>query len=657
MLRITDSLRLAGTKLRVRRIRLSITVVVSGLLFAALLAGLTMLMGAQRSVEEFDRGSLNSRYLVAQTAIRPNNIEFTSNLTARAEAERTQMIKDKQALAARLGLPYDPKSEPPIMQSFPDSPPYPNNQSVIVQRLIRQETAKLPRLTADAQWQFARTHGAVQQFSIQSIAANGMLNYMKRGIESFDDKRQQNNQPTPLEEFKQQFSSITAIDQSLLGGYLLSGASAKPSEIPLIIRYQDAEALLGLKPLDKNASNDTQLARLKELRQKAGQLTFSACYRNLASQELLQTAKQQIQAAANQAKKPSADYVKPDREYAMPSADSCAAPAVVKDNRSAEAKRTEANQRQFDQTFGSVQPEPAQAKFTFHVVGLMPDGIEAAQSDIGSFLQQFLSARLSYTWIMPRGSMTTAAQTALESTIQTANNDQGGANRDETLAIYEFSDPNKARSYLAAASCGEGNSGGTEITDLSAQPEPTEASKTQKSNKSICLPHYVVFASPTGSNSLVNYDAMERLRPIIMWTFIGVTIIAAFILLIIISRTIADSRKESAVFRALGATRLDISQIYFVYTMIVALLTALFSITAGLIVVYIADNVFAGQITATLRIAMTPKDLATTFRFWTIDWMVIGAVALSIIAAAVLACLIPLIRNTRRNPIKDMRDE
>ena len=657
MLRITDSLRLAGTKLRVRRIRLSITVVVSGLLFAALLAGLTMLMGAQRSVEEFDRGSLNNRYLVAQTAIRPNNIEFTSNLTAHAEAERTQMIKDKQALAARLGLPYDPKSEPPIMQSFPDSQPYPNDQSVIVQRLIRQETAKLPRLTADAQWQFARTRGAIRQFSVQSIAANGMLNYMERGIESFDDKRQQNNQPTLLEEFKQQFGSITTIDQSLLGGYLLANANAKPSEIPLIIRYQDAEALLGLKPLDKNASNDTQLARLKELRQKAGQLTFSACYRNPTSRALLQTAKQQIQAATNQAKKPSADYVKPDREYAMPSADSCAAPAVVKDNRSAEAKRTEANQRQFDQTFGSAQPEPAQAKFTFRVVGLMPDGIEAAQSDTGSFLQQFLSTRLAYTWIMPRGSMTTAAQTALESTIQTANNDQGGANRDETLAIYEFSNPNKARSYLAAASCGEGNSGGTEITDLSAQPEPAEVSKTQKSNKSICLPRYVVFASPTGSNSLVNYDAMERLKPIIMWTFIGVTIIAAFILLIIISRTIADSRKESAVFRALGATRLDISQIYFVYTMIVALLTALFSITAGLIVVYIADNLLASQITATLRIAMTPKDLATTFHFWTIDWMVIGAVALSIIAAAVLACLIPLIRNTRRNPIKDMRDE
>ena len=647
MLRITDSLRLAGTKLRVRRIRLSITVVVSGLLFAALLAGLTMLMGAQRSIEEFDRGSLNSRYLVAQTAIRPNNIEFTSNLTARAEAERTQMIKDKQALAARLGLPYDPKSEPPIMQSFPDSQPYPNDQSVIVQRLIREELTKLPRLTADAQWQFARTRGAVRQFSIQSIAANGMLNYMERGIESFDDKRQQNNQPTPLEEFKQQFGSITTIDQSLLGGYLLAGASAKPSEIPLIIRYQDAEVLLGLKPLDKNASNDTQLARLKELRQKAGQLTFSACYRNPTSRALLQTAKQQIQAAANQAKKPSADYVKPDREYAMPSADSCAAPAVIKDNRSAEAKRTEANQRQFDQTFGSAQPEPAQAKFTFRVVGLMPDGIKATQSDIGSFLQQFLSTRLSHTWIIPHGSMTTAAQTALESTVQTANNDQGGANRDETLAIYEFSDPSKARSYLAAASCGEG----------AAQPEPTGASKTQKPDKSICLPRYVVFASPTGSNSLVNYDAMERLKPIIMWTFIGVTIIAAFILLIIISRTIADSRKESAVFRALGATRLDISQIYFVYTMIVALLTALFSIAAGLIVVYIADNVFASQITVMLRIAMTPKDLATTFHFWTIDWIIIGAVALSIIAAAVLACLIPLIRNTRRNPIKDMRDE
>ena len=129
----------------------------------------------------------------------------------------------------------------------------------------------------------------MRQFSIQSIAANGMLNYMERGLESFDDKRQQNNRPTPLEEFKQQFSNITAIDQSLLGGYLLTGASAKPNEIPLIIRYQDAEALLGLKPLDKNASNDTQLARLKELRQKAGQLTFSACYRNLDMVESLKS--------------------------------------------------------------------------------------------------------------------------------------------------------------------------------------------------------------------------------------------------------------------------------------------------------------------------------------------------------------------------------
>ena len=145
------------------------------------------------------------------------------------------------------------------------------------------------------------------------------------------------------------------------------------------------------------------------------------------------------------------------------------------------------------------------------VVGLMPDGIEAAQSNIGNFLQQFLSTRLAYTWIMPRGSMTTAAQTALESTIQTANNDQGNANREETLAIYEFSDPNKARSYLAAASCSEGASGGTGGTDLFAQPEPVEASKTQKPDKSICLPRYVIFASPTGSNSLVNYDAMERL--------------------------------------------------------------------------------------------------------------------------------------------------
>ena len=78
MLRITDSLRLAGTKLRVRRIRLSITVVVSGLLFAALLAGPTMLMGAKQSVEEFDRGSLNNRKVCASHAPERGRMDLRS---------------------------------------------------------------------------------------------------------------------------------------------------------------------------------------------------------------------------------------------------------------------------------------------------------------------------------------------------------------------------------------------------------------------------------------------------------------------------------------------------------------------------------------------------------------------------------------------------
>ena len=46
MLRLTDTLRLAGTKLRTRKIRTSITVVISGLLFALLTAALVLTQSA-----------------------------------------------------------------------------------------------------------------------------------------------------------------------------------------------------------------------------------------------------------------------------------------------------------------------------------------------------------------------------------------------------------------------------------------------------------------------------------------------------------------------------------------------------------------------------------------------------------------------------------
>ncbi len=648
MLRITDSLRLATTKLRTRKIRLSITVIISGILFAALLAGLTMLQAAIASLEKFDEGSLSGRYLVGQSATNWANVDNLNNpeIIAQAEARRDELIKQKQAMAKKLGIDYDPKSEPAVSTSM-NNEKWLNSDNKIVQQLLKEKNDAKPKLDQQTQDKFATDNGAIKTYPQQTLEpTDGRLAYMADGQEVLDPEAAANLKiDADTGDAKSQFSiqvgsSYNVIDQSLLSGYLLANAKLQPGEVPLIIRYSEAELLLGLKATDPSGGANAQLERLKTLREQAGQLTFSACYRNSASQELLNKAVQQQKAAEAQRKKPSPDYVKPDFEYNLPSADSCGAVTIAKDNRTAEQKTLDAKQRQFDQVFDPEKlTEPAQRKFTFRVVGLMPNDADMTMYGMDGFLSFLMSTRLSYSWIIPSDMLANSDQADFGKFISaTSSGGRLGQPINSSSTIYEFATPEGARAYMTKASC-------------------NDATKEEGSASPICLENSMVVAVPVGSNSLVIYDASQHLRPIIFWTFVGVTVLAAFILLIIISRTIADSRKESAVFRALGATRLAICQIYLTYTLILAGMTTLFSIGLGLIITAVADANFAEKITATLRVTMTPANLDTTFSLWMVDWRIIGLITLGILIAALLACALPLIRNTRRNPMRDMRDE
>ena len=162
---------------------------------------------------------------------------------------------------------------------------------------------------------------------------------------------------------------------------------------------------------------------------------------------------------------------------------------------------------------------------------------------------------------------------------------------------------------------------------------------------------------PFGSNSIVLDEVRQQITPIIWYALLGVVGVAAFILMLTISRTIADSRKESAVFRALGATRLDIAQIYLTYTLLLAGLIALFAIFAELVAAAVVNNAFSADLSVTARYVISPRDLSLEFKLFALNLPALALTVASIIAAALLASLVPLLRNTRRNPIKDMRDE
>ena len=93
------------------------------------------------------------------------------------------------------------------------------------------------------------------------------------------------------------------------------------------------------------------------------------------------------------------------------------------------------------------------------------------------------------------------------------------------------------------------------------------------------------------------------------------------------------------------------------YTLLLAGLIALFAITAGLIGAGVIDALYSADFSTAARYIIMPRDLNTTFQLFAFDPRIIALAAVSIVAAALIGSILPLARNTRRNPMKDMRDE
>lgn len=634
MLRILDASKLALTKLRTRKIRLAATIIVAGLLFGIVVFGLTVLRAGMASVERFSRDTMSTRYLLAYSNHNENQSELFYNTPQDAKdrilALHKQHIADKKAAAKALGVEYDEKSEEePITKINQDDLGSLNRNSWAVKTFLKQYTAEKNPLKPERIDAAAKRFGSSVAYRIQDVGGrDGSLDVMIGGREDF--QRDKEAMPEQLSEFVSTAGYQTILDESMLNYYFLPHrVHAASNEIPVFISYNDAAALLGKKPLPTTASPQQHIERIRELRNETGNITIQVCYRNNASAHLIQQALDQQRTAANKTKNES--DAKPSIEYALPAADSCGGAIVKKDNRSANEKMADEKLQKFNQQFSTENITPQQAKLTYRVVGLLPD--TAYGDDLKSNLAGALNANMPSRWIIPKQTFEAgAAKTYVPNILTTERRELSGGLSDTT--IYEFSDAEHARAFYHASMC-----------------------NNQPKNKDLCVDGVSNFTRPFGSNSLVIEELQQQLTPILWYSLLGVIGVAAFILMLTISRTVADSRKESAIFRALGATRLDIAQIYIMYTLLLAGLITLFAITAGLIGAGVIDALYSADFSTAARYIIMPRDLNTTFQLFTFDPLIIALAAVSIVAAALIGSILPLARNTRRNPMKDMRDE
>lgn len=646
MIRTLDALKLARTKLKTRRIRLTITLVVMSLVFAALSFLAFFIEGGMRSLKIFSQeGYGTSVYVSAypQVFIDYDNPKLTETI----KPQYDKMIADKKALAKKLGLTYDEKTDYtlPLMSVGMiggSTELQPNSSSKIVQDALAEQNRAIPGVSYNDFIKTANKAGALKTYqSTSSMTFFGgadmpNLAVLKDGKETYTTAAKRfSGQPTGLDSLAVQ--GATQMEEGLLKPFVLPGQSlevGKDGSVPMVIPFSAAQEVLGLKKLPATANADVKLARLTQVRSDIAGSTAQICYRNSASQNLLQQAIQQRDdIEANKNKK---DYEKPKLIYALPSTP-CGGTTITSDKRSSEEKKQEQNQKTFDATFGLVS-EPEQGIVTVRIVGVSSDLPEGTSLGIASIFQTIFSSYTGVSWTVPTSVITDGSLAAKAFGGTLANKAPG------QITFYaQFKDLASARTFIDQNDCFGGSGFG--------EGNPNDVTRT-------CIASGKIYSiSPYGNNTGAIEEMQNGIWKVGRYVLLAILVIASIVMMGTLGKIIADSRRETAVFRALGAKRLDISQIYITYALLMSGLIAIVSITAGAIGAWYVNKMYSPSLSINAVLAYNARDTDMQFTIFGVNTMYLAIIIGLIVASALISAAIPLLTNMRRNPIRDMRDE
>lgn len=633
MIRFTDAAVLAVTKLRTHRVRTGLTVGLAGILFGLILAVIFLVQGMFDSIERFSGEGLNNRVIMNIAEYQSSGTfgvyehatdkKFIHNVEAKHKAD----VDKKTAAAKKYGVEYDPKIEDPSpIQVDPKT----KERSV-------SEAGLLSSYAQDAAEDYQKANAKpfdiksyLQPYPSARILNDNMMIAPTDGVFTImkNSTEERFAASTSATDGNDQQAFLMTLNGSLTKPFI-SNKTFDPSkgEIPLILPYSEAEKQLGLKPLARTADNQAKLDRIQEVRDRIGEVSISYCYRNAASEQLLGEAIAQADELKRMKDQPG--YMAPSLEYKVPAATSCGAVTVVKDTRTAEEKQQAVNRIAYEKEIGAYLGKPAQQKVQLRGVGISSDlDYSSSLSSVAEMVRSLLASNLGSGWVVPAGLLRQVPEEYRPSGVfhlddpTTAIGGQYGA--DEYLV--EFGDKAEARQLIDKTGGIVGQDGG-------------------------------VFVYPFGSSILIVDEAKTWFAKFMLWAFILVGGVAAIILSGLIGRTVSEGRRESAVFRAIGAKRTDVASIYGAYTLLLSLRVVLFAAILGGLLALVVELLYWRDATLAARLAYAASDTKLEFHlFGAASWYVLIVIGV-IMAAGVLGAVIPIARNARRNPINDMRDE
>lgn len=651
MIKLTDVGLLAYTKLRARKLRTLITVLLASVLFGILITASLTINGLFRGIEAFRKEGLTSRYIVSVTNAPADSEQFyrtlrDPQLVAEAKKRYKALVDQKTAEAKRLGIEYSHIDDQAPYERSPEGEERLvfSDQSGIVGQLLKEKYSATPAFDDEKLSRLAKQYGAIKMFTEEhyNIKRGAALIPLVDGKEVFyDDSDQAEVRAKYTIPPVNSASLPLAPPETTAGVVLPNNAGWQPdgSSLPIILPQNVIEQLLKLEKLPASASAEAKFERLKAIRSNIANLSFTMCYRNSASQALIQqTLRQKKDIAANKTNK---DYQKPTRIYELPDPTACANAFVISDTRTAQQKQQDAKQEAFDAKFG--KETAAVSKFiTFKVVGMSPGSSEVLNPEQ---MQQREKARTASDilaevlradgvgQVVPRTLYDQLPNKADYADLFTYEPLYIAGNEDNRRRFVEFANAGDAQKFINEQGC-------TVQYDNSCQPlgHPYQAS--------------LVF-----SNSAALDDAQAMLKQWSVYSMAGVMLLATLIMWIAIGRTIVDGRHETAVFRAIGFKRIDIAMIYMAYALIVSVLVAIVAGVIGFVGASLLDSHFAPQITAQAQYGFGAISSDIVIRLIGVDVQQLALILGACILVGLLSAVPPLIRNVRRSPIRDMRAE
>ncbi len=635
MIGLRDAVILAATKLRTRRIRLAITLIVSGLLFSALVAVSLVGRGMVASIQSFAKDGFAQRFLVSVQL--PFHVEYLNDpqfVNRVKQAYQAQLVQEA-AKAKQLGLPFDPKTAVKPYYEDPSNPsavPQLSPSDPLVQRVLSQQAPARPTQTAVTA--LASKYHASATYTSEPLGLNGPDD-QSVGLTAVVNGREVKaardlTSPTNDGSLSTIGQSLQSITDGLLKPFTLDGANLNlgaDGSVPVVAPIDAAEHLLDLAPLPANASAQIKLNRLAEVRRRILNYPLALCYRNAAELDRRQQAEQYL--ADKQTHAGDKDWTPPPLIYAEP-AQPCQPTVVQSDTRTADEKATATAQAQFDAAFRPMDP-PMTRTVPLRIVGVTPTSNQSVlqQTSLQSLAQSFFTSTLGTGWFASASAV--AQQPLLAGTINTPL----AAAMEGSTVYVEFSNRAQQSQFLASHTCNSHEA--VEVVACAAQQR------------------YVM--SQYGNPLATLYDALPELWRWFRIIMLVVAGLSAVVMMGTIGKIIADSRRETSVFRALGARRFDIAQIYMLYAAMLASLAYGVALVVGSALAWYIHQTYQGNLSAQAALAYNSRDLHKIFSLWRLNLLDLAAIYAFCLIVGVVAASLPLLTNMRRNPINDMREE